>query len=381
MLGVASNLGHFCARTRVCDEIVQANTASEELVEALETLATGSSTKPVLYPCTDNSVLRVSRNRARLTDSLHIALPSHSVVQMLMSKPALARHAQQHGFRVPATVDVRSREDIEVAISTLRFPCVMKPALKDSRWLSHGSQKAFKIATPDELVDTFEIHSPWSDRFIVQEWIEGSESDLYSCNCYFDTNGEPIVTFVARKVRQWPPETGTSALGVECRHDLVRDETVRLFQTVRYRGLGYVEMKVDRRTGELFLIEPNVGRPTGRSAVAEAGGVELLYSMYCDLTGLPRPGHLEQRYTQAKWIYLRHDLQAAFYRWRRGELSAGAWWRSLRGPKVYAVLSATDPLPFLLDCRKALTAAGRALMPSRSRETPGPAESQVGRAH
>ncbi len=368
VIGIASNLSHFCARTRVCKEIVQANTASEELIEALDVLASRSSTRPVLYPCTDNSVLQISRNRARLTDRCHIALPSHDVVEMLMSKPALARHAQKHGFRVPATVDVRSREDVEAAISTLRFPCVMKPALKDSRWLSHGSMKAFKIATPDELVDTFEIHSPWSDRFIVQEWIEGSESDLYSCNCYFDKHGEAIVTFVARKVRQWPPETGTSALGVECRHDVVRDETVRLFQTVGYRGLGYVEMKVDRRTGELFLIEPNVGRPTGRSAIAEAGGVELLYSMYCDLIGAPLPGQRRQRYTQAKWVYLRHDLQAAFYRWRRAELSARAWWRSLRGPKSYAVLSATDPLPFLLDCRKALMAAGRALVaPAKQR--------------
>ena len=204
----------------------------------------------------------------------------------------------------------------------------------------------------------------------MQEWIEGSESDLYSCNCYFDTHGEPIVTFVARKVRQWPPETGTSALGVECRHDLVRDETLRLFRTVGYRGLGYVEMKVDRRTGELLLIEPNVGRPTGRSAIAEGGGVELLYSMYCDLTGAPLPSQRRQRYTQAKWVYLRHDLQAAFYRWRRAELTAREWWRSLRGPKSYAVLSATDPLPFLLDCRKALAAAARALLPNRGNESP-----------
>ena len=329
-----------------------------------------------------------------------------------MSKPALARFAQKHGFRVPATVAVRSREDIEASISTLRFPCVMKPATKDTRWLSHSPRKAFKVVTPTELVDTFETYSPWSDEFIVQEWVEGSESDLYSCNGYFDTTGDPTVTFVARKVRQWPPETGTSALGVECRHDLVRDETVRLFQTVGYRGLGYVEMKVDHRTDEVFLIEPNVGRPTGRSAIAEAGGVELLYSMYCDLTGSPRPSHQRQRYTAAKWIYLiepnvgrptgrsaiaeaggvellysmycdltgsprpshqrqrytaakwiylRHDVQAAFYRWRRGELSAREWWVSIRGPKAYAVLSATDPLPFLLDCRKALAAACRAL--------------------
>ena len=40
--------------------------------------------------------------------------------------------------------------------------------------------------------------------------------------------------------------------------------------------LGYVEAKRDVRTGRHYLIEPNIGRPTGRSAIAEAGGVELL---------------------------------------------------------------------------------------------------------
>jgi predicted ATP-grasp superfamily ATP-dependent carboligase len=111
-------------------------------------------------------------------------------------------------------------------------------------------------------------------------------------------------------------------------------------------------MKRDPASGEFYLIEPNLGRPTGRSAIAEAGGVELLYTMYCDLAGLPLPEARVQRYGEAKWIYLRHDLQAAFYRWRRGELSLGEWRRSVAGPKAWAVFSARDPLPFLLDLVK-----------------------------
>src|SRR5574341_1720855 len=120
------------------------------------------------------------------------------------------------------------------------------------------------------------------DHFILQEWIDGPESDQFTCNCYFDRKGRPVVTFVSRKIRQWPPGTGVGCLAVACRNDRVRDETIRLFQSVQYSGLGYVEMKLDQQTGELVLIEPNVGRPTGRSAMAEANGVELLYSMYCD---------------------------------------------------------------------------------------------------
>jgi predicted ATP-grasp superfamily ATP-dependent carboligase len=181
---------------------------------------------------------------------------------------------------------------------------------------------------------------------MVQEWIEGNDADLYSCNCYFNGSAEPLVTFIARKLRQWPPETGTSCLGEECRNDVVLETSIRLFKSVNYNGLGYVEMKRDQRTGQHYIIEPNIGRPTGRSAIAEAGGVELLFTKYCDLVNLPLPENREQMYEGVKWIYFMHDIQSAFYYWRRGELTFRDWRQSIRGSKNDAVFSWKDPAPF-----------------------------------
>ena len=187
----------------------------------------------------------------------------------------------------------------------------------------------------------------------MQEWIEGGDDSLYSCNCYFNAKSEPLVTFVARKIRQWPPGIGYSSLGEEVRDDFVRDATIRLFGGVNYHGLGYVEFKRDAVSGKSYIIEPNVGRPTGRSAIAEAGGVELLYTMYCDLLGLPLPAEREQRYVGAKWVDLRHDFQSALHYWRKGELSLADWRRSWRGKKAYAYFAANDPMPFLYDLYRA----------------------------
>jgi predicted ATP-grasp superfamily ATP-dependent carboligase len=116
-----------------------------------------------------------------------------------------------------------------------------------------------------------------------------------------------------------------------------------------HRGLGYVEIKQDIRTGDYFILEPNIGRPTGRSAIAEAGGIVLLYTMYCDATGLPLPEDLRQSYGEAKWIWLRKDLQSALYHWREGDLTFREWWRSIRGKKAYALFSWSDPRPFFGD--------------------------------
>ena len=212
-----------------------------------------------------------------------------------------------------------------------RLPVRAQAADKSPSWLAHTRAKAFTV----------------SDRGPSSTCTTGSSTGRHSCSprsgsparstsCtpatpYFGAGGRPLATFVARKVRQWPPEIGTSASGEECRNDEVLETTIRLFGGLGYRGLAYLEMKRDDRTGELWIVEPNVGRPTGRSAIAEAGGVELVHTAYCDAAGLPLPAAREQRYDDAKWMDLRRDLQAALVARHRGTLTLAAWLRWVRG--------------------------------------------------
>jgi len=125
-----------------------------------------------------------------------------------------------------------------------------------------------------------------------------------------------------------------------------------------------VEFKRDAETGEYFVVEPNIGRPAVRSGLVEASGVELLYTMYCDLLGPPLPLSREQRYRNRKWLYLRRDALAALYYWRAGDLSTIGWIESLKGPKELALFSLSDPKPFIFDVvqtgRKMLKSAERA---------------------
>ena len=113
-------------------------------------------------------------------------------------------------------------------------------------------------------------------------------------------------------------------------------------------------MKRDEQSGKYFIIEPNVGRPTGRSATAEANGVELIYTMYCDAVGWTLPTNREQKEGDVKWIYLRQDFQSALSSWLHGELTLREWWRSLRGRKWDAVFSSTDQAPFWNDLWRAV---------------------------
>ena len=354
VIAFAGDPRHYCCKTNVCDRIIFARTKDKTLITALVDLGSKLPQKAVLFPCQDVNVLLISQHRDELTQWYNFILPDHEVVEMMMDKAKFYQYALAQGFSVPRTYVLENRQDAGKAAQRLDFPCVLKPSNRSPEWNRHTTIKAFKVKGERELLELYERYHQWADVLIAQEWIEGTDANLYSCNCYFDSASEPVVTFIARKLRQWPPETGQSCLGVECRNDVVLQETVRLFQSVGYRGLGYLELKCDENSGKYFIVEPNIGRPTGRSAIAEAGGVELLYTLYCDAVGWPLPANREQKYEVVKWIHLRRDILSALHYWRKGDLTLKSWWRSYRGRKTYALFSWRDPAPFLYDLKNAI---------------------------
>jgi D-aspartate ligase len=367
VIGVAENPRHFGCRTRSCQRIIAAPLRTEALIERLEQLAADLPTRPVLIPCVDMSVLLIARHRQRLEKHFHIALPDAPCVASLMDKSAFHQFAVKHGFSVPQTYTLRNRNDAELAAQRLTYPCLLKPSLKTDLWETTVRTKVFRVNSAAELLQCYEQIGHAASEITAQQWIEGADSDLFTCNCYFGKDGQPLVTFLSQKLRQWPNDIGVATLGQECRDEEVRETTLKLFQAARFRGLGYLEMKRDRRTGELVLIEANIGRPTGRSALAEASGVELLATMYCDLLDLPLPEARRQQYRGNKWIYWRKDLRAAFHCWRRGELTPLAWWRSIRGTRTPAIFSWRDPMPFVMDMWSAVFTSRRSKQ--RSLET------------
>jgi predicted ATP-grasp superfamily ATP-dependent carboligase len=383
VIGIAADRRHFCARTRAVRQVVVSPTAGDALIDTLERLGPGSGDPAhggpaVLVPCSDAAVLTISAERERLAPWYRFVLPANDVVEMLMDKVRFTEHAQAHGLAIPPTRILRHRKDAEDAAAELSYPAVIKPGLKTPRWQAATTAKVYRVEDAAGLLATYDRCVAWADVLIAQTWVGGGEADLYSANVYFDRASIPQATFVARKIRQWPVETGTSSLGLEVRNDAVLDEAVRLFTSVGYQGLGYLEMKRDPLTGRHSIIEPNIGRPTGRSSIAERGGVELVMTAYRDALGEPLPESRVQGYRGVKWIYWRHDLQASLVAARRGQLGLRGWWRSVRGPKIEAVGSWRDPLPFVIDGWRTLATAGGRLAHRRGSVRPaGPARGEV----
>ncbi len=347
--GIAADTRSPMCRTNALDRLHH-GVPEPAFCERLQSFGQEFEAPPVLIPCSDVWVRFLSGQREQLEPFFRFALPDHETLEMLINKSSLYSFAEVHGLPIARFRRIVNRADAIAASSELSFPLIVKPALRSDKWIDCAGRKAVLLDTHEELMRLFDRCSDGPHGEIVaQEWIPGDDGNLFSCNVHYGEDGSPLATFVARKIRQYPPMVGESSLGQEVKNDEVLALTLRLFDLVGFRGLGYVEVKRHEVSGQHYLIEPNVGRPTGRSSIAEAGGVPILQTMYCDLVGLPLPADREQKYVGAKWIYLTRDtVSALYYIWKR-KLTLREWWSSVRGPKVYAVFAWKDPVPFVLD--------------------------------
>lgn len=217
------------------------------------------------------------------------------MVDTLLPKDSFYEYAKQNNFPISRTVTSKSDKALGLA-SSLTFPCIVKPTVRSLDWEQQVGKKGFIVNSVEELERCCDQVRPWSSTLVIQEWIVGGPSELYACNCYFDRNSRPLVSFVTRKIRQWPHFTGIGSSGEECRNDDVRDQTIAFFERVKLVGLGYLELKRDTRTGKFVIIEPNIGRPTGRSALARQVASKCLkpctatnWVCHCPLNG---PNHI-----------------------------------------------------------------------------------------
>jgi len=266
-----------------------AETAGDALLSALEVIGKASGQKPVLFLTEEKSVLTVSEYRDRILPFFRITLPAHELLVKLMRKEGFQELAQSLGSPIPQAVHLKSEDDL-IRLTQLRFPCVVKPAVKD---YSYGAkfQKAYVAGSADEAASLFRKIAPVLPDLIAQEWIEGSDSDIYFCFVYIARNSKLVASFVGRKLRSWPPRIGGTASCVAAPqyHEQLTATTELFFRQVGFAGMGSMEFKRDTRDGCFYMVEPTVGRTDFQEEVAALNGVNIPLAAYCNETRIPLP--------------------------------------------------------------------------------------------
>lgn len=258
-------------------------------VRNLIDLAVATRTRPVLFLTTDEAVMTVSEHRAALETFYRIRLPEQDMLAALMRKTAFQQLAERHGFAVPSSRRIRTAGDLGV-LAELRYPVVIKPAVKTEDYLAHDLARGYRVASSEEAEALCRNILPILSDLIVQEWIEGPDTALYFCLQYRGADGA-VASFTGRKLSIWPPDVGTTASCIAApeAHDELHRLTDAFFRTVLFTGMGGMEFKRDARTGQFFMIEPTVGRVDWQEEVATLNGVNIPFAAYAHETGIHVP--------------------------------------------------------------------------------------------
>lgn len=366
-LGVLRSLPH-CDLTLLCDstrapawhsrhgrKVLVANTRAATVVDDLLALAGRhpGGERPVLILTEEKTVVHVSQARERLAPHFRFQLCEASMLEALQSKEGFQRLAQQAHSPVPRGAVLRSAADLPAA-RELQYPCVLKPLEQDATYAAQF-KKAYKVASADQVTALYREIEPVMPHMIVQEWLEGEDSDIYFCLGFWDERSQLVgQAFAGRKLRSWPLQVGGTASctsAPEAAAELTR-LTSAFVQAIGYTGQMGMEFKHDARRGGFYMIEPTVGRTDYQHEIATLSGCNVLAMMVAGLAGAPVPG-CGPAHT-CTWYDEVADAKA---------LAAGASDQLMRDrPRVAAVWRPNDPMPTLADLAQRATGRLRRLL-------------------
>jgi D-aspartate ligase len=299
----------------------------------------------VVFASTDQAVRVLAQNHERLSQRYRLTTPAWDVVRHFYDKRLTHRLAVEQGVPAPETVNPGSEAAL-VALG-LEYPMVLKPAIT-THLSTVTKKKAYRADNPTELLERYRLMASIMDpaEILVQELIPGRAENLYSYGGLFQ-DGRPVAGVAVRRPRQHPMEFGRASTLVET-IDCPELEALagRLLAGTGYSGLAEVEFMYDHRHSRFKLLEVNA-RIWGWQSIARRAGVNLPYLTYAQTLGqAATPGVPE---AGVKWIRLITDMPTALGEIRERRLTLGQYVRSLRGKKEFAVLSASDPLPFVME--------------------------------
>jgi D-aspartate ligase len=340
--------------TRMAEPLKVRALHGETLVEDLVRLGTTqfSGVRPVLLLTQEESVKTISHQRDRLSALYRFSLPSIGVVDSLQHKQGFQRRAEQLGSPIPSLVYVRSLADLP-ALAHLRYPVVIKPGERNAEY-SRQFKKAYRVESVAEGGELVCRILPAMADVVVQEWIEGPDSNIYFCLQYLDRQGRVVGSFTGRKIRSWPPQVGGTAsctAAPEVHADLSA-MTTRFFHAAGVIGMASMEYKRDARSGEFRMVEPTIGRTDYQEEVATLNGVNLPYAAWCSELDLPFPAAVATR-RPVVWRVRSEDVQSAA---AQGQRPTQGYPRG--GHVADALCRWRDPMPCLV---RSLQHAWRAL--------------------
>lgn len=338
--------------SRFCTYEICPNPLQEELlIDFLVEYGEKSEQKIILFATSDLFLMPVIKHKERLTEKFIIPVCDWSKLSPLIEKEFLYSFADKHDIPSPKTIIVKNIADFDGIADKMMFPLIIKPSVNITFSQQLG-EKAFIISDKkslEELIKKIAATDLCKDGIVVQEYIPGEVTDLYTITSYANKNSEIIGYSIGHKIRQYPPQTGTIVSGKIEHVEEIYTNADKLIKAGGFYGISNIEFKRDARDNSYKLMEINPRTGVWNSS-ALACGVNLPLMAYRDALG----EKVEKEFNkEAKlvWLILPLDFYYALWGYKikgypEASISFRQWLRSLKGKKVEATFKWNDFIPF-----------------------------------
>jgi len=320
----------------------------KQFIEHLASIAKTQKEKVVLFITGDEYLIAISRNRTILKKYILINISDENVIESIVDKYKQYKLVQGTKTPVPKTFFPRDLSDVLKIGRELVYPVFIK-AHQVNSWRSKlkGTKKGYLARNENELLDNFKSVFAANTSAIVQELIQGRDTNHFKFCCYVSKNNEVLAGFTLKKIRQYPIQFGVGSIVESIHYPELFEAGKQLFKNINYRGVGSAEFKLDERDGKLKLIEINP-RYWQQNILAFKCGINLPLIDYLDATG--QKVDFQPAFTTGmKWLNINLDLMSFFGYRNLDELTSFGWIKSLMGKKVFSVFAWDDIFPAFFD--------------------------------
>jgi D-aspartate ligase len=339
----------YCTAACVLPPGDQGDSAADALVSLGDRLAGIYGRRVPLMYGSDEALGLIYAHRERLQRYFLFLLADPEVGEALISKERFQRLGEERALPVPRALQWGGNAEGSVAATA--GAVLVKPRLKIDwhrsplrKRLFGGDGKARVFATGREAAAD-PIVALYREQLTFQEYIPGDDRCLWSYHGFADESGEVLASFVGRKLRTYPVQTGESAFIELARDDELAALGREVVRRCPLKGVFKMDFKRDARTGAWHLLEINA-RFNLWHYLGSVNGVNLLRTAYDFLVLGERPSPQPYRVTR-RWLSLALDFKAYRELAARGELAFGRWLASIVWSRnIYNVFAWTDPGPW-----------------------------------
>lgn len=323
----------------------------EPWMAALQELAAEAGEEPlVVVTATDRGSELLVRAAPQLPPNVRIFEHPKSAHMPLMDKQSADAIARRAGVKVPWTAELRDRETFDRLVAEAPWPCVVKPVFSHEWRERYSLERTFlaeDAARAEEL-----LARPLADRFpmLLCQYVPGGDDDVEEAIVVRLADGSYPMHFGCRKLRQWPPGFGETAVGEAQPLPETTEIAKRVLDEAGFVGVAGVEVKRDARTGERWFLEVNVRMP-GQWGLGDASGADASVRLVSALVGRElgsapalRPG-VRMVLPELDARVVLPALRAA--RWRQRPALAVRMLRPYVGARELGMFDPRDPGPGL----------------------------------